>query len=79
MFPRINYGVCSTYYQTFEKLVENGYLSMENMEIYKKMIGTRNRIVHDYDRVSNEILYIIATEKLSDFDLFIQDILKNNK
>lgn len=43
------------------------------------MIGTRNRIVHDYDRVSNEILYKIATERLGDFDLFINDIVKNNK
>lgn len=70
--------MCNTYYQTFEKLAENGYIASENLDIYKKMIGTRNRIVHDYDRVSNEILYIIATEKLSDFELFINDILKNN-
>ena len=67
-------GMCSTYYQTFEKLVENGYLSSENLEMYKKMIGTRNRIVHDYDRVSNEILYRIATERLDDFNIFINDL-----
>ena len=71
-------GMCTTYYQTFEKLVENGYLSNENLDTYKKMIGTRNRIVHDYDRVSNEILYIIATERLNGFNLFINDILKNS-
>lgn len=47
--------------------------------MYKKMIGTRNRIVHDYDKLSNEILYVIATERLSDFDLFINDIIKNTK
>ena len=63
----------------FERLVENDYLTRENLDTYKKMIGTRNRIVHDYDRVSNEILYKIATERLSDFDLFIKDILKSNK
>ena len=39
----------------------------------------QNRIVHNYDRVSNEILYIIATERLGDFELFIKDILSNNK
>lgn len=76
-FLKINYGICNTYYQTFEKLVENNYLSKENLETYKKMIGTRNRIVHDYDRISNEVLYMIATEKLKDFDLFINDIAKN--
>lgn len=79
MFLKINYGMSNTYYQTFELLVENEYLSKENLDTYKKMIGTRNRIVHDYDRVSNEILYKIATERLGDFDLFINDILKNNK
>lgn len=52
-------------------------MSRENLDTYKKMIGTRNRIVHDYDRVSNEILYKIATERLGDFDLFINDISKN--
>ena len=71
--------MCNTYYQTFEKLVNNGYLSEENIDTYKKMIGTRNRIVHDYDRISNEILYIIATERLEDFELFINDILSNSK
>lgn len=71
--------MCSTYYQTFEKLAENGYISSENLDTYKKMVGTRNRIVHDYDRVSNEILYKIATERISDFYLFIEEILKGNK
>lgn len=71
--------MCNTYYQTFEKLTDNGYLSNSNLDTYKKMIGTRNRIVHDYDRVSNEILYIIATERLGDFELFINDILSNSK
>ena len=79
LYLRINYGMCTTYYQTFERLVENNYLSKENLDTYKKMIGTRNRIVYDYDRVSNEILYIIATERLGDFELFINDILKNNE
>ena len=77
LFRKINYGICNTYYQTFEKLVENGYLNKENLDMYKRMIGTRNRIVHDYDRVSNEILYKIATERLGDFELFIKDISKN--
>ena len=35
-FLKINYGICNTYYQTFEKLVENNYLSKENLETYKK-------------------------------------------
>ena len=37
----------------------NSKLSEENLLLYKKMIGMRNRIVHDYDRISNEILYMI--------------------
>ena len=42
---------------------------------WRQLYGLRNRIVHDYDRISNEILYIIATERLGDFELFINDIL----
>lgn len=79
LYLKTSYGVCNTYYQTFERLAEDNYLSKENLDTYKRMIGTRNRIVHDYDRVSNEILYKIATERLGDFELFINEILKNNK
>jgi len=58
--------------------VYNSKLSEENLLLYKKMIGMRNRIVHDYDRISNEILYMILQNNLNDFNIFIEDITKNN-
>ena len=77
-FPKIDFGACSSYYEIFEKLVYNSKLSEENLLLYKKMIGMRNRIVHDYDRISNEILYMILQNNLNDFNIFIEDITKNN-
>ncbi|MEG1009402.1 MAG: HepT-like ribonuclease domain-containing protein [Clostridia bacterium] len=55
-----------------------GKLDKNNLETYNKMIGMRNRIVHEYDRISKENLWYIITEKLSDFNLFIEDYLSKN-
>ena len=60
-----------TYYNKVHKIIRDTTENvpkelLDYLDTYKKMIGTRNRIVHDYDRISNEILYKIATERLSD-------------
>lgn len=43
------------------------------------MIGMRNKIVHDYERISKEVLYMVINENLSDFDIAIDDIKRNMK
>lgn len=39
----------------------------------------RNKIVHDYERISKEVLYMVINENLSDFDIAIDDIKRNMK
>lgn len=51
----------------------------ENLLLYKKMIGMRNKIVHDYERISKEVLYMVINENLKDFDIAINDIKRNIK
>lgn len=43
------------------------------------MIGMRNKIVHDYEKISKELMYEVINNNLSDFELFISDISKNIK
>ena len=43
------------------------------------MIGMRNKIVHDYERISKEVLYMVISENLSDFDIAIEDLKRNMK
>lgn len=51
----------------------------ENLPLYKKMVGMRNKIVQDYERISKEVLYMVLQENLGDFDIAIQDIKRNIK
>lgn len=79
MVAKNRLGPCSSYYETFEVLVDNNMLSKENLPLYKKMIGMRNKIVHDYERISKEVLYMVLQENLGDFDIAIEDIKRNLK
>ena len=63
----------------FQILVDNNLLSEDNLPLYKKMIGMRNKIVHDYDRISKEVLYMVINENLVDFDIAIEDFKRNIK
>ena len=72
-------GPCSSYYEAFEILVNNNFLSEENLNLYKKMVGMRNKIVHDYERISKEVLYMVLEKNLGDFDIAIKDIQKSIK
>lgn len=35
---------------------------------YKKMIGTRNKIIHDYEKVDEEVLFGIVKRHLKDIE-----------
>jgi uncharacterized protein YutE (UPF0331/DUF86 family) len=52
--------------------VQLGILSAE--QPYKKMVGYRNLIVHEYERIDPEITYTLATQRLDDFRLFRDEI-----
>jgi uncharacterized protein with HEPN domain len=41
----------------------------------RQIIDTRNRIIHGYDSVSDEILWSIVTEYLPSLKLFVQQLL----
>lgn len=71
-------GPCSSYYEAFEILVNNDILSEKNLDLYKKMVGMRNKIVHDYERISKEVLYMVLENNLSDFDIAIKDLKKED-
>jgi uncharacterized protein YutE (UPF0331/DUF86 family) len=48
-------------------LTQNGVLSEEEQELYSAMIGFRNRVVHGYQKISNERVYEIASTELDIF------------
>ena len=78
-YLKIGFGPCISYYDVFQVLVDNKLLNKDNLPLYKKMIGMRNKIVHDYERISKEVLYMVISENLSDFDIAIEDLKRNMK
>ena len=50
--------------------------AIEDSEIYKEMVRFRNFIVHRYEYISIEILFVIVTKKLDCFEKFIAELRK---
>ncbi len=69
------YRTPSDYYDTFAVLHENGILPASFMPTLRKMVGFRNRLVHLYWEVDDEIVYRILRENLNDFETYIKYIL----
>jgi len=68
--PKDNKGI-------FVVLSEAGYLTSENLSFMVPMAGTRNILVHGYDKVDDSLVYGILKRHIGDFYLFLKQI-KNN-
>ena len=67
-------GPVATAAEAIGKCVTLGFLSGESP--YKDMVGYRNLIVHEYERIDPEITYTLATQRLMDFRAFRDEIDK---
>jgi uncharacterized protein with HEPN domain len=47
------------------------------LENAKNIIGTRNRIIHSYDNISDEIIWTIISRELLELKVQIEEILKD--
>ena len=65
-------GPAATAAEAVRKCVQLGILSAE--QPYRQMVGFRNLIVHEYERIDPEITYTLATQKLDDFRRFRDEI-----
>ncbi len=63
------------YYDTFVVLHENNILPETFMPTLRQMVSFRNRVVHLYWDVDDEVVYRILHENLGDFDTYIGYIL----
>jgi uncharacterized protein YutE (UPF0331/DUF86 family) len=65
-------GPAATAAEAIAKCVQLGLLSAEGP--YKDIVGYRNFIVHEYERIDPEITYTLATQKLQDFRSFRDEV-----
>jgi len=46
-----------------------------NLNNAKNIIGTRNRIIHSYDNISDEIIWAIVCRELPDLKIQVEQLL----
>ena len=61
----------------FVVLSEAGLLSSETLTFLIPMAGTRNILVHGYDKIDDGLVYGILKQHLDDFKLFLKEIREN--
>ncbi|NQT54749.1 MAG: DUF86 domain-containing protein [Desulfobacteraceae bacterium] len=68
--PKDNKGI-------FVVLSEAGYLTSESLSFMVPMAGTRNILVHGYDKVDDGLIYGILKRHIGDFYIFLKQIKDN--
>ena len=68
--PKDNKGV-------FTVLAEAGILSDASLKFLIPMAGTRNVLVHGYDKVEDSVIYGVLKRHLDDFAEFLKEIKEN--
>jgi uncharacterized protein YutE (UPF0331/DUF86 family) len=68
--PKDNKGV-------FAVLAEAGFLKSENLTFMIPMAGTRNILVHGYDKVDDTLIYGILKRHIDDFKVFLKEVRDN--
>ena len=69
--PKDNKGV-------FTVLAEAGILSDASLKFLVPMAGTRNVLVHGYDKVEDSVIYGVLKLHLDDFAVFLKEIKENH-
>ena len=65
----------TSYRDTFLVLAENKILKPEDLPRFENIASFRNLLVHYYERVDDAIVYGVFKNNLSDFDLFVGQIV----
>ncbi len=58
----------------FVVLAENGIISEDSLKFLIPMAGTRNVLVHGYDKIDDAIIFGVLKKHLSDFYSFLKEI-----
>lgn len=58
----------------FSALAESGIITKESLSFLMPMAGTRNILVHGYDRIDNALIYGIIKKHLNNFEDFLDQI-----
>jgi uncharacterized protein YutE (UPF0331/DUF86 family) len=64
----------SNYYEVFEILSKNGRLDSKNLSSYAKLLEFRNKLMFEYDEITDEMMYNMILDGLPILVIFLKDI-----
>ncbi|KGG79484.1 hypothetical protein Y919_11765 [Caloranaerobacter azorensis H53214] len=64
-------GYAKTFGEAFEILHKKGYISREELDTYRSMVGLRNILSHEYIKINKKLVYDVMQNKLDDLKKFI--------
>lgn len=76
IIARENLGIPQSYHDAIKILSREDYLPKDKEATFRAMIRFRNRAVHMYDEINEEEIYRIICENLSDFQEYMDSIIK---
>jgi uncharacterized protein YutE (UPF0331/DUF86 family) len=68
--------VPATQSEMFDTLAEKSVIPRELAVRLIAMVGFRNRVIHEYEKLNLEIVYRVWTEGLTDIEEFGSNVLK---
>lgn len=74
LIARNRWGKSKDNKEHFEILSDKGIIDNKDVSIYFNMAKFRNRIVHMYFNISDEMIYDIVQNNIGDFERFISNI-----
>ncbi|AGK95783.1 type VII toxin-antitoxin system HepT family RNase toxin [Clostridium pasteurianum] len=77
IIARNRWGKPETNKESFEILAGKNIIEEKYVDTYFSMAKFRNRIVHMYFNVSDEMIYEINQNNLEEFEVFVNNIVKN--
>jgi uncharacterized protein YutE (UPF0331/DUF86 family) len=77
IIARNRWGKPETNKESFEILASKDIIEKKYIDTYFSMAKFRNRIVHMYFDVNDEMIYDITQNNLEDFEAFIKAIVRN--
>lgn len=66
-----NIGKPDTMGEAFDILSKEKYVTQEDAAVYRKMVGFRNILSHEYVKINKKLVYDIMKNNLKDFKKFI--------
>ena len=71
-----DYGYPQTAYEAGHLLLEKGVFSEDDQEIFRRMVGFRNVVGHDYMNIDKKMVYSILTEGTQDIKGLVSKVAK---